>query len=76
MKKVLLSAALGLAAAGSWAFYPKAADQLGYMMVIGRFSGSGFAQPGELLVVSPDGQVAAQPFATKNIRRPLYQPFT
>ena len=37
MKKVFLSAALALAVAGSWAFYPKApAEPGGYMMVVGR----------------------------------------
>ena len=35
MKKVFLPAALALAVAGSWAFYPKAAaEPAGYMMVV------------------------------------------
>ncbi len=40
MKKVFLSAALALAVAGSWAFYPKApAEPGGYMMLVSRFFG-------------------------------------
>ena len=42
MKKVFLSAALALAVAGSWAFYPKAAaEPAGYMMVVSNVSLSG-----------------------------------
>ncbi|MGI4884174.1 MAG: hypothetical protein ACRYFR_04370 [Janthinobacterium lividum] len=36
MKKTFVLAALALAAVGSWAFYPKAVEPSGYMMVIGR----------------------------------------
>ena len=61
MKKVFLSAALALAVAGSWAFYPKApADASGYMMVIGRFSGSAFGGKNTLSTISPDGQIQTQ----------------
>lgn len=34
MKKIFVLAAVSLAAAGSWAFYPKATEPGGYMMVI------------------------------------------
>lgn len=58
MKKVFLSAALALAVAGSWAFYPKApADATGYMMVISRFSGGAFNAKNSLSVIAPDGQI-------------------
>lgn len=61
MKKVFLSAALTLAVAGSWAFYPKAAaDTTGYMMVISRFTGSGFSAKNTLSVITPDGQIQTQ----------------
>ena len=62
MKKVFLSAALALAVAGSWAFYPKAAADAsgGYMMVISRFSGGGFSAKNTLSVIAPDGQVQTQ----------------
>ena len=61
MKKVFLSAALALAVAGSWAFYPKAAaEPMGYMMVISRFSGSAFGGKNTLSTISPDGQIQTQ----------------
>jgi hypothetical protein len=60
MKKVFLSAALALAVAGSWAFYPKAAEPAGYMMVISRFTGSGFSAKNTLSVITPDGQIQTQ----------------
>ena len=43
MKKVFLSAALALAVASSWAFYPKAASSTGYMMLKSQYVVSGFS---------------------------------
>ncbi|HEX8507255.1 MAG TPA: hypothetical protein VF630_17965 [Hymenobacter sp.] len=55
MKKVILSVALALAVAGSWAFYPKApAAPSGYMMVISRIEYG--SKSGLLTTVFPDGQ--------------------
>ena len=54
MKKVFLSAALALAVAGSWAFYPKAAEQGGNMMVISNVS-LGFDAQASIITVGPDG---------------------
>lgn len=56
MKKVILSAALVLAVAGSWAFYPKAAEPTGYMMVIGNFTLNGFTADANVTTILPDGQ--------------------
>ena len=50
MKKVLLAAALGLTAAGSWAFYPKAAAPEGNMMIISNVSVGVDAQAAIILV--------------------------
>jgi hypothetical protein len=53
MKKVLLSVALALAVAGSWAFYPKApAEPTGYMMVVGKSFGNDIT----MTVITSDGQ--------------------
>jgi hypothetical protein len=60
MKKVFVSAALALAVAGSWAFYPKAAEPGGYMMVVSRFTGTGFGGKNTLSTISPDGQIQTQ----------------
>ena len=61
MKKVFFSAALALAVAGSWAFYPKApAEASGYMMVVSRFSGTSFGGKNTLTAISPDGQIQTQ----------------
>ena len=54
MKKVFLSAALAIAVAGSWAFYPKSPPADGYMMVVSSISG-GFNAQAFITVVSPDG---------------------
>lgn len=64
MKKTFLSAALALAVAGSWAFYPKAAEPGGYMVVSLRISDSGRST---LVTIAPDGQETSQPL---NQRRP------
>ncbi|GAA3990107.1 hypothetical protein [Hymenobacter antarcticus] len=53
MKRIFLSAALALAVAGSWAFYPKAtAEPAGYMMVISTLV---LPDP-TMLTITPDGQ--------------------
>ena len=54
MKKVFLAAALGLTAAGSWAFYPKAAGPEGNMMIISNVS-LGFDAQAAIIVIAPDG---------------------
>lgn len=60
MKKLLLFGALGLAAAGSWAFYPNAAAPGGYLLVVGSGrAGSDSASP-EITIVQPDGRQQVQ----------------
>ena len=60
MKKMLFVFALGLSAAGSWAFYPKAAAPVGYLTVIGSGRpGTNSASP-ELTTIQPDGQMQVQ----------------
>ena len=64
MKKMFLSAALALAVAGSWAFYPKANGPDGYMMVIGRrlpFNGASAS----ITTIGPDGVVTETEIETK-----------
>lgn len=55
MKKAFLSAALALAVAGSWAFYPKTAEPTGSMMVISNVS-LGFDALATIIVIGPDGK--------------------
>jgi hypothetical protein len=56
MKKLVLFATLGLAAAGSWAFYPKAAaPRDGYLMVIGSGRPGTTSTAPEIVVIQPDG---------------------
>jgi hypothetical protein len=56
MKKLVLFATLGLAAAGSWAFYPKAAaPRAGYLMVIGSGRPGTTSTAPEIVVIQPDG---------------------
>lgn len=60
MNKLLFACALGLAAAGSWAFYPKTAASAGYLTVIGSGRpGTDSAVP-ELTTIQPDGQRQVQ----------------
>ena len=66
MKKVFLSAALALAVAGSWAFYPKAAEPTGYMMVIGSATFSGFTSKAEVTLVTPDGKATVEDVDARN----------
>ncbi len=69
MKKLLLPVALLLAAAGSWAFYPKPiADSEGYMMVVSRSYVVVSAKQNSLTVISPDGQTQVQESETKTGR--------
>lgn len=54
MKKVFLSAALALAVAGSWAFYPKADGPAGTMMVVSNLS-FGFNAQASIVTIGADG---------------------
>ena len=54
MKKVFLSAALALVAAGSWAFYPKADEPEGYMMVVSN-TRRGLNGGATIIVINADG---------------------
>lgn len=70
MKKTVLFAALALAAAGSWAFYPKAQEPGGYMMIISnpsRGAGTGVT----ITTVAPDG---AQQEHTTKIKSSMFTP--
>lgn len=55
MKKFILVGALTLAAAGSWAFHPKATEPGGYMMVI-----SSSFRNYSIIVISPTGEAVTQ----------------
>ena len=55
MKKVFLSIALAIAVAGSWAFYPKAAEPAGSMMVISNVS-LGFDAQATIITIGADGK--------------------
>jgi hypothetical protein len=59
MKKLLFFCGIGLAAAGSWAFYPKApaaaAPSGGYLMVIGSGRPGTQSTAPEIVVIQPDG---------------------
>ncbi|HET9502488.1 MAG TPA: hypothetical protein VFO93_03030 [Hymenobacter sp.] len=65
MRKVFLSLAFALAVVSAWAFYPKAPQANGFMMVISRFSGTGFSSKGTIIVIPPDGQAQTQELETK-----------
>ncbi|MDJ0367578.1 hypothetical protein QMK33_20725 [Hymenobacter sp. H14-R3] len=65
MKKTLLFLALGLTAAGSWAFYPKApAAPGGYLMLIGSGRPGTESSVPELTIIQPDGQRQVQRLPT------------
>ena len=66
MKKVFLPTALALAVAGSWAFYPKAAEPAGCMMIISNPSREGFSNGVTLTTVAPDGTQQEQSTKIKN----------
>ena len=55
MKKMFLFATLAFVAAGSWAFYPKAAEPSGYMMV----TSSNFPSY-SITIISPSGELVNQ----------------
>jgi hypothetical protein len=71
MKKVFLSAALALAVAVSWAFYPKAAAQPARMMVVGSFAINGYGADIGLATISETGEQKNEevPFKGKSISR-------
>lgn len=54
MKKLTLFVVLLVVAASSWAFYPKASEAPGSMMVISRIS-LGFDARASIVTVNPDG---------------------
>jgi len=61
MKKVLLSAALTLAVAGSWAFYPNAAPTpTGYLMVVGSGRPGNDSYVPEIVTIQPGGKQQVQ----------------
>ena len=59
MKKAILYAVLALITASSWAFYPKADEPTGCMMIISNPS-SGFGYGVTLTTVAPDGTQSEQ----------------
>ena len=63
MKKMFLFAALALVAAGSWAFYPKAAEPSGYMMVT-----SSSLLDYSITIISPSGELVNQVVDSKTHR--------
>ena len=60
MKKLLFFATLGLAAAGSWAFYPEAAAPTGYLMVVGSGRPGANSTAPEITVIQPNGESQVQ----------------
>ena len=60
MKKIFVLAAVSLAAAGSWAFYPKATEPGGYMMVI-----SSDIPNYSITTISPTGETVIQVIDSK-----------
>lgn len=60
MKKLLLVAAVGLAAASSWAFYSPAAAPAGYLMVMGSGRPGTDSYVPEITTIQPDGQQQVQ----------------
>ena len=66
MKKVFLSAALALVAAGSWAFFPKAVEPAGCMMIISNSSNDGLSNGVTITTVAPDGTQQEQNTKIKN----------
>ena len=60
MKKFLLFAGIGLAAAGSWAFYPDKTAPSGYLMVIGSGRPGTTSAVPEITTIQPDGQRQVQ----------------
>ena len=60
MKKALFTLLLAAAAASSWAFYPKAAEPTGYMMIIGSAKLAGFSYEADVITIAPDGSQQSQ----------------
>lgn len=60
MKKLLLFLGVGLAAAGSWAFYPKTTAAGGYLMVVGSGRPGTTSSVPEITVIQPDGTKQVQ----------------
>jgi len=60
MKKLVLFAVLGLAAAGSWAFYPSSAAPEGYLMVVGSGRPGPKSDVPEITVIQPNGESQVQ----------------
>ena len=60
MKKLLLFAGLGLATAGSWAFYPNSAAPTGYLMVVGSGRPGTDSYVPEITTIQPNGQEQVQ----------------
>jgi len=61
MKKAFLSAALALAVAGSWAFYPNDAPApTGYLMVVGSGRPGNKSYVPEVITIQPDGKQQVQ----------------
>ncbi len=54
MKKVFLAAALALAVAGSWAFYPKAVTTTKTMMIVGTYPTPSWRHS-YLTIITPEG---------------------
>ena len=69
MKKAFLSAALVLAVASSWAFYPKADEPTGCMMIISNPSNNGLSSGVTITTVAPDGTQSEQ---TTKIKSTLF----
>ncbi|GGF08016.1 hypothetical protein [Hymenobacter cavernae] len=59
MKKLFFFLALGLVAAGSWSFYPKAAASSGYLMLVGS-GRPGKTRSAEITTIYPDGKRQVQ----------------
>lgn len=57
MKKTLCVLTLLAVAAGSWAFYPKAVEPQGYMMVVSRLTVYGTSAKNTVTTIAPDGQL-------------------
>ena len=66
MKKLLLPVALTLTAVGSWAFYPKATEPTGYMMIISNPHRGGFGSGLMITTVAPDGSQQEQTIKVKS----------
>jgi len=64
MKKLALFTALGLAVAGSWAFYPNSAAPTGYLMVVGSGRPGPSSDVPEITIIQPNGESQVQRLST------------